>query len=211
MVFVIHLPHQATNSSFVGFQGDPWISVHIDDLRPSSDSTIMPYEVMGATISHLFMGAIPPGDRGTPMDHGGAANDEMERDSDTEMDSEPSRRSAKGGDGSNYMAVLDIEGEGESMDEDEMPLSEELMSEGSEPEDSEGEKMEEGTAVSVKEPHPPPQFQRLHGCIQAAASRLQDYNRKRATQRVEILVNLIPKDVIQFPLGNAIKCSILCT
>ena len=102
------------------------------------------------------------------------------------------------------------------MDEDEMPLSEEIMSEGSEPEKFEGEKMEEEAAVltSVKEPHPmnllPPQFQRLHGCIQAAASRLQDDNRKRSTQRVEILVKLIPKDIVQLPLGNTVKCSVLC-
>ena len=215
MVFVIHLPHQAANSSFVGFQGDPWISVHVDDLRPSSDSTIMPFEAMGATISHLFMGTIPPDDREIPMDQGGAASEEAEGDSDIEMDSEPSRRSVKGVRDSNSMVVVDIEDEGESMDEDEMPLSEGIMSEGSEPEEFEGEKMEEETAVTVKEPHPmnllPPQCQRLHGCIQAAASRLQDDNRKRATHRVELLVNLIPKDTVQFPLGNActIRWSIL--
>ena len=205
MVFVIHLPHQAANSSFVGFQGDPWISVHIDDLRPSSDTTIMPYEAMGATISHLFMGTIPPDDHGTPMDQGGATNDDVEGDSDTEMDSEPSRRSLKGGNDSNHMAVLDIEDEEESMDEDEMPLSEEIMSEGSEPAEFEVDKMEEEAAISVKEGLLPPQCQRLHGCIQAAASKLQDDNRRRATQRVESLVNLIPKDTIQFPLGNKIK------
>ena len=217
MVFVIHLPHQAANSSsFVGFQGDPWISVHVDDLRPSSDSTIMPFEAMGATISHLFMGAIPPDDQETPMDQGGAASEEAEGDSDIEMDSKPSRRSVKGGKDSNSMVVVDIEDEGESMDEDEMPLSEGIMSEGSEPEEFEGEKMEEEAAVSVKEPMNllPPQCQRLHGCIQAAASRLRDDNRKRATQRVEILVNLIPKDIVQLPLGNAYYTintwSILC-
>ncbi len=165
---------------------------------------------MGTAISHLFMGTTPADDHGTPMDQGGAANDEMEEDSDTEMDTKPStRRSAKRGDDSNHMAVLDIEDEGGSMDEDEMPLSEEMMSEGSEPAEFEIDKMEEEAAVSVKEPHQlsvlPPQCQRLHGCIQAAASKLQDDNKRRATQRVEILVNLIPKDTIQFPIGNTIK------
>ena len=207
MVFVIHLPHQAANPSFVGFQGDPWISVHIDDLRPSTDTTIMPFEAMGATISHLFMGTIPSDDHGMPMDQGSAASDELglKGDSDIEMDSKPSRQSVKGGDDGNHMAVLDIEDEEESMDEDEMPLSEEIMSEGSEPAEFEIDKMEEEAAISVKEGLLPPQCQRLHGCIQAAASKLQDDNRKRATHRVEILVNLIPKDTIQFPLGNKIK------
>ena len=217
MVFVIHLPHQAANSSFVGFQGDPWISVHIDDLRPSSDSTIMPYEAMNTAISQLFIGTVPLDDHtGTPMDQGGVANEGMEEGSDIEMDSKLSRQSVKGEEDGNHMAVVDIEDEGESMDEDEMPLSEEKMSEGSEPEEFEGEKMEEEAAVGgVEEHHPvsflPPQCRRLHGCIQAAASRLQDDNKRRATQRVEILVNLIPKHIIQFPPGNIIiNWSIAC-
>ena len=207
-MFVIHLPHQAANSSFVGFQGDPWISVHIDDLRPTSASTIMPYEAMGTAISQLFMGGIIPDGHlqvGTPMDQGSAA-DEEDEESDIEMDSRPSRKSVKCRE---EMVVLDIEDEGESMDEDEMPPNEEKMSEGSGPEESEGERMEEETANGdTKVPQPtmtllPPQCQRLHGCIQAAASKLQDDNKRRATQRVEILVNLVPKD-IQFPLGNII-------
>lgn len=206
MVFVIHLPHQAANSSFVGFQGDPWISVHIDDLRPTSPSTIMPYEAMGTAISQLFMGGVIPHNHlqvGTPMDQGSTA-DEEDEESDIEMDSRPSRKSLKSIDDGNEMTVLDIEDEGESMDEDEMPTNEEKMSEGSGLEESEGERMEEETAVGDAEvPQLPPQCQRLHGCIQAAASKLQDDNKRRATQRVEILVNLVPKD-IQFPLGNII-------
>ena len=60
-------------------------------------------------------------------------------------------------------------------------------------------------------PHTPPwpvegsqntQFRRLHGCIQPAAARLQDSakNKERATKRVAILVNLIPRDP-SFPPG----------
>ena len=46
------------------------------------------------------------------------------------------------------------------------------------------------------------QFRRLHGCIQPAASRLQDSstNKERATKRVAILVSLIPRNP-SFPLG----------
>ncbi len=39
-----------------------------------------------------------------------------------------------------------------------------------------------------------PLYRRLHGCIQAAASKVKDFTAKRCTKRVEILVNLIPKD-----------------
>ena len=216
VVFVIHLPHQAANSSsFVGFQGDPWISVHIDDLRPTSDSTIMTYEAMGMAISQLFLGSIAPGDHfDLPMDHEEGAEDANNReDSDTEiMDSKLSHQ--RGGDQEGaQIPPRELEDEGESMDEEELPPSEEnveRMSEGSGIEEYEGEKMEEETAAiggGVEEPlgqvaFPPPQCQRLHGCIQAAASRLQDDNKRRATKRVKILVSLVPKE-IHFPLGKS--------
>ena len=40
-------------SVFVGFQGDPWISTHIDNLG-TTDNTIMLHEAMGMSISQLF-------------------------------------------------------------------------------------------------------------------------------------------------------------
>ena len=207
VVFVIHLPHQAANSSFVGFQGDPWISVHIDDLRPTSDSTVMPYEAMNTVISQLFLGNISQ--FGMQIELGGAANVHNNEQSDIEMDTKPSRPSHT--EEGTQIPPSEVEDEGESMDEDELAANVEngeRMSEGSGPDESEGERMEEEAAVDVAEPQPmmalpPPQCQRLHGCIQAAASRLQDDNKRRATQRVEILVNLIPKD-IYFPLGKLV-------
>lgn len=56
VLFIIHLPHHVANSSFVGFQGDPWISSHIDDLRPTSDNAVSANEAIGLTISELFLG-----------------------------------------------------------------------------------------------------------------------------------------------------------
>ena len=56
VLFIINLPHQVTASSFVGFQGDPWISAHIDDLRPTSSDTIEPLYALASTISDLFIG-----------------------------------------------------------------------------------------------------------------------------------------------------------
>ena len=57
VLFIINLPHQIfPSSSFVGFQGDPWISYHIDDLRPTSGNTIEPQQAILANISELFIG-----------------------------------------------------------------------------------------------------------------------------------------------------------
>ena len=57
VLFIINLPHQvSSSSSFVGFQGDPWISCHIDDLRPTSGNTIEPQQAISANISDLFIG-----------------------------------------------------------------------------------------------------------------------------------------------------------
>ena len=55
VLFIIHLPRQVS-SSLVGFQGDPWISAHIDDLNPSTNNRITPYEAIGIPISTLFIG-----------------------------------------------------------------------------------------------------------------------------------------------------------
>ena len=58
VLFIINLPHHVSRSSstFVGFQGDPWISVHIDDLRPPDGDSIEPLQAITTTISELFIG-----------------------------------------------------------------------------------------------------------------------------------------------------------
>ena len=37
VLFIVYLPVQTLHSSLVGFQGDPWISAHIDEIWPSSE------------------------------------------------------------------------------------------------------------------------------------------------------------------------------
>ena len=56
VLFIINLPHHISNSSFVGFQGDPWITAHIDDLRPTSGDTVDLTQALSSTISELFIG-----------------------------------------------------------------------------------------------------------------------------------------------------------
>ena len=45
-----------SSSSFIGFQGDPWISAHIDDLKSTSNDSIEPQQALRTTISELFIG-----------------------------------------------------------------------------------------------------------------------------------------------------------
>ena len=54
VLFVIYLPQHSVDSSLVGFQGDPWISSHIDDLRMSADASIITSEAILLSISELF-------------------------------------------------------------------------------------------------------------------------------------------------------------
>ena len=56
ILFMIRLPPQNVESQFVGFRGDPWISVHIDDLRQTSEATVIPEQAINAKLSELFIG-----------------------------------------------------------------------------------------------------------------------------------------------------------
>ena len=58
ILFVIRLPQHEVKSKFVGFQGDPWISVHIDDLRPTFEATVLPEQALTMKISELFIGEL---------------------------------------------------------------------------------------------------------------------------------------------------------
>ena len=58
ILFLIRLPQQEVRSHFVGFQSDPWISVHIDDLAPTSEAKVVPEQALTAKISELFKGEI---------------------------------------------------------------------------------------------------------------------------------------------------------
>ena len=58
ILFLIRLPQQEVRSNFVGFQSDPWISVHIDDLAPTSEGTVVPEQALAAKMSELFKGEL---------------------------------------------------------------------------------------------------------------------------------------------------------
>lgn len=57
VLVIIHLPREAVGTPFVGFQSDPWISAHIDELRETGDDIISPFAANGKSISSLFFSA----------------------------------------------------------------------------------------------------------------------------------------------------------
>ena len=176
MLFIIHLPRQVLSSSLVGFQGDPWISAHIDVLRPTTQDVITLHEAMGMSISHLFFGKVA-------ANKGGREEEEVEMPTftDTLNKEADSPEFMSGGAKMPERQILPSGVEFKSLALHTPPPVQK-------PEDS--------------FPHLHAQFRRLHGCIQSAASRLQDSstNKERATKRVNILVRLIPRNP-SFPLG----------
>lgn len=58
VVFLVNLPVQAAQSTFVGFQGEPWVSCHIEELRPIEEGSITVEGAQGVPISKLFYGGM---------------------------------------------------------------------------------------------------------------------------------------------------------
>lgn len=209
VLFIVHVPQQVSSSSFVSFQGDPWISSHIDDLRQPSDTVVSTKEAIGMTISELFLGQLNP--QGSEVSIGRQASSSSSAGDTCHTNDESD-------DDEFFDALEDI------CSEDEVKATQESAVDG----EFENSELHEASAglkdeevecdgdrfteiVSNNEPafiitlsqakEPPceqprsPLFRRLHTCIQAAASRLKDSTIKRSTKRVEILVHLIPKDL----------------
>ncbi len=54
VLFIVQLPRKVPSSSFVGFQGNPWICAHVDNLCIDSDSLSVSAALLQAPISELF-------------------------------------------------------------------------------------------------------------------------------------------------------------
>ncbi len=264
VLFVIHLPQQVASSSFVGYQGDPWISAHIDDLRPPSDNTVAPDKAFTMTMSELFIGkrlrkseqeeklesptyndSDMEGDSYKEIEASGSIEDsgeydrnvEMQRDmedlttsdsGDEEKDStfqkncwakkNPNLRVPRG-------EEMDMETEGNPQPQHETPMSvDDIENEATlhNGDNITGVTVAKSVNISLDEPvtvwlnnntkltgaasqivpvemevveSTSPLYTRLHGCIQAAASKLKDDAYNRSTKRVRLLVRLIPKDI----------------
>ncbi len=173
VLFIIHLPRQTATSSFVGYQGDPWISTHIDALRSPTDTTITLFQARKATISSLFYTK-----QEEAMDTEGMPPLETES-GDEDMVTETSTSGEVG---------REIEGEENEMETDEQPQHPPEFLGPTEQVVPQAPELSGGVPAAGY-------FQQLHFCIQAAASKLQDSekNKGRSTDRVDILVGLIPR------------------
>ena len=192
VLFLIHLPVHTVRSSFVGFQGDPWVSCHIDELRRGSEGGFSLEDARGATISEIFYGG-PGINRFFSVDTEGESMGFFQGEEE-EM----------------FQRVSSEEGEDITMEEEEDAKKEEELEkvEEEEEESMEADLVEKEGHLRVPVQHKgtiqkfPQQCTRLKSCIQASASMLQasTHNKQRATKRVELLINLIPPKT-QFPLG----------
>ena len=54
VIFIIQLPRQAGGTSFVGFQGGDWLSVHLDDLRPLRENELSFQSAIQCSIGEIF-------------------------------------------------------------------------------------------------------------------------------------------------------------
>ncbi len=177
ILFVIHLPQQEVKSQFVGFQGDPWISVHIDDLRATSEITVIPEQALNASISELFIGRLTEKNQERPAleeinDSGSYFGIETgEEDSEDESTPRPH-------------PVAEVPTQDSF--EEEVPCQEDKL-----------------WAERSGSFHP--QHHRLLGCVQAAVSMLKDTMKDRAKHRILKLMSLIPKTHTE-ELGKLYTC-----
>ena len=163
VLFIIHLPVQAVQSSFVGFQGDPWVSCHIDELRRSGEGTLTLEVAQGAPISELFYGRQRKNRAPSPEVEGEVSQfarglEEMmfhrvtsrEEGEDVEMEEEEEGEKGREGDVESDMQVVDIEEEEEEEGkrEEKEEEKEEEEEEGEREEEKEGEEEEEMVGVS---------------------------------------------------------------
>lgn len=243
----------------MGYQGEPWISVHIDDLKPAGDDSIELQDVVGGTrMSDLFIGVtiekqninnspLPystqtSGDTISEQVVSQAENnilnssDPIDKIATDELVSSVSSNLWAQATGSPAtkdksladpmeIPVEDIEDVSfDDMETVELVPNKMLQAQNSKSllqnipvlsqEDSlahipivehipisevfvQRQCSEDSDPVAhlVLQGKRSPLFRRLHRCIQPAASRLQDFNSRRSTKRVELLVRLIPKNI----------------
>ena len=218
VLFIIHLPVQAVQSSFVSFQGDPWVSCHIDELRASEEGAITLEGAQGVSISELFYGGLEERRETEPelktqVSDSTSTSERMLFEHTRSMESEEEEMEIEERAMKMDLQIEDIENEGgpgtssgsksveallEPMEDEEREYDREAIT------GKDGLVMPSTENVLGKRSFPEMYTQcvRLNSCIQAAASRLQDstHNKQRAAERVKLLIDIIPRKP-NFPLG----------
>ncbi|XP_019860584.1 PREDICTED: E3 ubiquitin-protein ligase rnf213-alpha-like [Amphimedon queenslandica] len=194
VLFIVHLPRQinATNSSFVGFQGRSCISAHIDDIRPPLESDLMLDDAQNSPISHLFYNGQFLIDEEMEIEHTTVI---MKEDSDMiQSEEEVMKENQSLARTQSDNKEEDISGNAEDLEEH----SANDMQDSNFKESDDAE-----IPASTTKEHS--QCSRLYNCIQAAVASLIETGDSRkqttAAMRVEILLKYIPPNP-SFPLGT---------
>ena len=219
VLFVIHLPVQTLHSSLVGFQGDPWISAHIDEIRPTSDGTLTLDIAQGVSISKLFYGPLEDDTLGRVSELPTLPEESAESGPASQQTPSvfgPATQQIPSVAGPATQEVSAITGPtAQAIDSVAGPITQVISTvDGSTAQVVSVSALEAMPVAPATTVHVPQtkrrdiprmytQCRRLHICIQAAASRLIHLtpNKKWATKRVELLTDLIPSDP-EFPIGK---------
>ena len=163
ILFIISLPHQFLKSSFTSFQGDPWISAHIDDLNPSTGAVLHSQQAISSTISELFIGGY--------LSDANFVNDI--RDEYTIFESTEGCQLSKKPISTSQSSILTVENVYINSDSVAYDLTD--------------------IPKKRHECWPAAQCCRIRNCIQAAASKVEDSTERRTITRVSLLTKLIPR------------------
>ena len=234
VLFIIHLPVQTVQSSLVGFQGDPWISAHIDEIRPTLEGNLTLDIAQGVPISQVFYGPFDDPTLVQTVDEQqlqSRAKEEVTFSSTTQklaFESGPTHQEIS----SVTCPYEQIVTHEPNITAPEACPMKQILHETSDQVCSQEHGPTKQIIALVAGPvtqalpnsstqavnivqrrFVPPlytQCRRLHICIQAAASKLIQFtpNKRWATQRIEILIRLIP-DEPAFPLGKHIFISVI--
>ena len=186
IVFIVRVPQQEVKSQFVGFEGEPWICVHIDELRTTTDSTVLPQQADSAKISELFIGNRIHSKRGFESNEGKvkpeilikrSAEDEEEM-LELHLPSESFKSSIQIG----PLASQPVHKSSSLVGEDDVEKEDHQHT------DTVYEKVADGEPLHA-------QHRRLYGCIQAAVSMLNDLKEGRSKQRIQKLLHLFSESV----------------
>ena len=198
VLFIVHLPVQTMQSSLVGFQGEPWISAHIDEIRPTSEGNITLDIAQGISISKLFYGPLDDKTLAKVIDTKQTLSLE-ERISEGEPTKQVISLISNASQGPSTQVCDSVAGpSGQVLSQVSGP-SEQLLSPTLGPTHQATQKISRNVVI----PAMYTQCRRLHICIQAAASRLIQFtpNKRWATKRIELLTKLIPGEP-QFAIGK---------
>ena len=228
VLFIVYLPRQTMHSSLVGFQGDPWISAHIDEIKPSTEGIDSLDIAQGVSISKHFYARLEDDEQSkqinlTPLPESFANYkpnlQPIENVAGPNTQIVLPVRNSQQLSGCNFTmqvavpfgsGLLEADPFGHVIPTINSGPYQQMISSVS----SLGEHQEEEMPQAAPKPANIPQLphktipqmytqcRRLHVCIQAAASRLVHLtpNKNWATKRVEWLTDFIPREPT-FPIG----------